>query len=446
MEVVEQGIKISVITTFYNASAYLREAIQSVFNQEYTNWELILWDDGSTDGGSDIANEFQQSNPEKVYLARDEVNKGRGNALYEAIEVSTGEIFCILDADDCLGEKALTLINNVFSQNLKAGWLYTDYDEIDEQGNKIRKGIKTDTKYTRLNELHTMCCFHLRAIKREFYEQTPKVDRNLIAAVDHDLNLKLSEQGKPVHVKKAVYKYRLHPNRLSTEKRSEQGKTFVACSMAAIKRRGWEGKYYLSHTEDYSSIQLCEKKYLRELTTKKVFCIGLGRTGTRSLTRAIQMLGYNTVKNPRDLNILQYFDAASDVLISANYQQLDETYPNSKFILTVRNIDPWLNSWERHNTRSLERFNNKLPQWVKDFRIMLYGQWEFDRDVWRSKYGTHESECISYFSNTDKLLIFNLFRDDGWNKLTKFLPNVESLLGQEKYQKVISNDFPQIKN
>lgn len=442
----EQVTKISVITTFYNAETYLRQAIESVFNQEYTNWELILWDDGSTDNSASIAKEFLVREPAKVILGKNEINEGRGESLYKAIETSSGSHFCILDADDFLGKKALALVNNSFSQNPRANWLYTNYDEIDEKGVKIKSGIKTNTTYTRLNELHTLCCFHLRAIKRSFYEQSLKVDRNLTAAVDHDLNLKLSEQGKPIHVKRAVYKYRIHENRISVQKRTEQGKAFIDCSLAAIKRRGWEGKYYLSHTDDYSSTQLCERKYLREPLPQKVFCIGLGRTGTRSITKAIEKLGYNAVKNPRNLEVIEYFDVASDVLIAANYQQLDATYPNSKFILTVRDIPSWLDSWERHNARSLERFNNDLPQWVKDFRVMLYGRWEFDRETWEIKFSAHRKEVVDYFSQTNKLLIFNVFQNDGWRKLINFLPNVRSLTSEEKRNEITSKPFPSIKN
>ena len=151
----EQGTKISVVTTFYNVEAYLRQAIESVINQEYNNWELVLWDDGSTDGSEAIAREFLIQYPEKIYLAKYNTNKGRGEALYEAIEVSKGDIFCILDADDCLGKKALTLVNNVFAQNPNAGWLYTNY--IERDGNELKPGTKNNIVYSRLNELHTMC-------------------------------------------------------------------------------------------------------------------------------------------------------------------------------------------------------------------------------------------------------------------------------------------------
>ena len=440
--------KISVITTFHSVESYLRQAIESVINQEYTNWELVLWDDGSTDGSEAIAREFLVKYPEKIYLAKDNTNKGRGNALYEAIEVSTGEVFCILDADDCLGKKALSLVNKVFAENPNAGWLYTNYTECDKDGNQLRVGTKNNIVYSRLNELHTMCCFHLRAIRKDFYEKTPKVDRTLTAAVDHDLNLKLSEQGKPIHVKKAVYKYRLHENRISVEKKKEQGKTFVACSMAAINRRGWQDKYYLSHTDDYSSIQLCEKKYLRDPMPSKVFCIGLGRTGTRSLLRAMGLLGYNTLQHPRDLNVIQYFDAASDVLIAANYQELDKTYSNSKFILTVRDIPSWLDSWEQHDQRAQEKFNNNLPQWVKDFRIRLYGQWEFERNIWKEKYKKHEKEVSNYFSGVrSKLLVLNVVRGENWKKLVVFLShNATMPLSVKETELLIQNKFPNIKN
>ena len=439
--------KISIITTFYNVEAYIRQAIESVFNQEYTNWELILWNDGSTDTSESIAVELASRYPEKVVLRGTTDNKGRGEALFNAIELSTGEYFCILDADDCLGKKALTLINRVFANNPNTGWLYTNYTEIDRNGNRLKDGTKNNLVYTRLNELHTMCCFHLRAIRRSFYEKTLKVDRSLKAAVDHDLNLKLSEQGKPIHVSQAVYKYRIHENRISNKKKKEQGKAFIDCSLAAIKRRGNEGKYYLSQTKDYDSTLLCQKRYMRAPIPTKVFCIGLGRTGTRSLTRAIQMLGYNTVKNPRDLDILQYFDAASDVLIAANYKELDRIYPNSSFILTMRDIPSWLDSWAQHDRRSRKRFNGKLPKWVKDFRRMLYGQWKFERDVWRTKFKQHETEVTEYFSNkNNNFMVFNIFENDGWNKLTRFLATTSGLPENAQIIKNIPSQFPAISN
>ncbi len=104
---VELGTKISVVTTFYNVEAYLREAIESVINQDHTNWELVLWNDGSSDNSEAIATELASQHPEKIVLRGTSENKGRGEALYHAIELSTGEYFCILDADDCLEIKAL---------------------------------------------------------------------------------------------------------------------------------------------------------------------------------------------------------------------------------------------------------------------------------------------------------------------------------------------------
>ena len=293
-----------------------------------------------------------------------------------------------------------------------------------------------------------MCCFHLRAVRRSFYEQTAKVNPNLTSAVDHDLNLKLSEKGKPVYVKQAVYRYRLHENRISVKERKKQGKTFVDCSMAAIKRRGYQGKYYLSYTEDYISILLDERKYIRQPFSQKIFCIGLNRTGMRSLTRAIEMLGYNIIKNPRDLEVIEYFDAASDVLIAANYQNLDKAYPKSKFILTTRDIPSWLKSWRKHNRRSKRRFGDELPKWVQDFRIMLYGQVKFDRDVWKAKFNEHQTKAIDYFNRRpNDFMVFNIFENDGWQKLTQFL-NINSPLELKikESQTIAQNKFPAIKD
>lgn len=84
---------------FYRDAMYLRYAIQSVINQTYTNWELILIDDGSTDGSLDIANSFRDSRIRVVY---DGVNKGLPKRLNEIVTLANGDYVARMDADDIM--------------------------------------------------------------------------------------------------------------------------------------------------------------------------------------------------------------------------------------------------------------------------------------------------------------------------------------------------------
>ncbi|MBH8566028.1 glycosyltransferase [Nostoc sp. CENA67] len=93
---------VSVITIFLNAEQFFQEAIESVFSQTYKNWELLLVDDGSTDGSGVIAHEYAKKYPEKVrYLEHEEhQNFGKSTSRNLGISYAKGEYICFLDADD----------------------------------------------------------------------------------------------------------------------------------------------------------------------------------------------------------------------------------------------------------------------------------------------------------------------------------------------------------
>ena len=85
---------ISAMIGAYNAAPYLGEAIESVLAQDYEPIELIIVDDGSTDGTADVARSFA-----RVKLIQQE-NGGNGAARNRAVENATGELYAFLDADD----------------------------------------------------------------------------------------------------------------------------------------------------------------------------------------------------------------------------------------------------------------------------------------------------------------------------------------------------------
>jgi glycosyltransferase involved in cell wall biosynthesis len=85
---------ISVMIGVYNAEAYIREAIESVFAQTYRPLELIVVDDGSDDGSGAVVQQY----PQIIYVRQE--NAGNGAARNRAVETATGDFFAFLDADD----------------------------------------------------------------------------------------------------------------------------------------------------------------------------------------------------------------------------------------------------------------------------------------------------------------------------------------------------------
>lgn len=97
-------MKVSIIIPIYNVEAYLDACLQSVLNQIYRNFELILVDDDSTDGSMEIAYKFIEENQSKcgfdIHLIKQPCNKGVSVARNTGIEASTGDYLYFLDSDD----------------------------------------------------------------------------------------------------------------------------------------------------------------------------------------------------------------------------------------------------------------------------------------------------------------------------------------------------------
>ena len=134
-----EKITVSIIMPCYNASAYLREAIESVLSQSYQDWELIIVDDGSTDNSREIAREYVAKD-KRIHLI-EQPNSGACRARNNGIEHAKGEYIKFLDADDVLEPECLT---EQVSQICKLGSRqipFGDYYNIDKNGKVLSKYI-----------------------------------------------------------------------------------------------------------------------------------------------------------------------------------------------------------------------------------------------------------------------------------------------------------------
>lgn len=158
----------------------------------------------------------------------------------------------------------------------------------------------------------------------------------------------------------------------------------------------------------------------------KIFGIGLSRTGTVSLTTALKILGYNVIHAPRPAcmpalyHTLLDYDGATDSCIAHNYKELDEAFPNSKFILTTRTLKPWLESYKNflQNWRDFE--------WDEiDMQLSLYGSLKFDVELYKKGYIKHHADVFSYFKDRpNDLLVIDFSVDDNWRKICQFLVRI----------------------
>ncbi|MGF1467993.1 MAG: sulfotransferase family protein [Sandaracinaceae bacterium] len=176
-------------------------------------------------------------------------------------------------------------------------------------------------------------------------------------------------------------------------------------------------------------------------STHRVFGLGLSRTGTRSLTAALHVLGIDTVHYPidddslramtsgrLDFQLLESFDGITDITVAPYVRDLDHRYPDAKFILTVRDIEGWLRSCANHwsgrdafapTTSPGQAAHMEVRRFL---RAAVYGCYDFQPDRFRRVYERHVADVMACFADRPgKLLVLDVVAGDGWEPLCAFL-------------------------
>lgn len=154
----------------------------------------------------------------------------------------------------------------------------------------------------------------------------------------------------------------------------------------------------------------------------KVFGLGLSKTGTSSLTRALTLLNYKAAHFIKIYDFDKY-DAITDTPVPVIYQALDRQYSQAKFVLTIRDADDWVRSFENHIKR--QDWTNRYSKMRSDALLatmQLYGTIYFDRQKFLDGYHRYHQEVQNYFAYREEdLLIMDICQGDGWEKLCPFL-------------------------
>lgn len=135
-------MRFSIIVPVFNTAAYLKECIESVQNQTFTDWELILVDDGSTDRSGAIIDEYASA--DMRIKALHQRNLGAFRARKTGISQAAGEYLLFLDADDRMESGCLVSVDKAITDN--------DPDIIMFVGKIYRKGIDTGDRFGKLGE------------------------------------------------------------------------------------------------------------------------------------------------------------------------------------------------------------------------------------------------------------------------------------------------------
>lgn len=234
---------ISLVMAAWNRQRYISDAIKSVLAQTRRDFELIVWDDGSTDRTVEVARRAINDDP-RVRIIQSE-HRNYISAINQAADLVSGAYFGTMDSDDMLAETALAETSRMLDENPSVGMVYTDYMVIDSANTVLGPGVRTKIPYSRDRLLIDFMTFHFRLMRKSIFDAAGRLNPDAGLADDYDLCLRLSEMTEIRHVAQPLYYYRLHADSASRKGKRKQIEDASAAIRRALMRRGLAEKYEL---------------------------------------------------------------------------------------------------------------------------------------------------------------------------------------------------------
>lgn len=199
---------ISIGIPFYNSENFLEDAIISVMNQTYTNWELFLVDDGSNDSSLKIANFFEEKD-NRICVLSDGINKGLPARLNQLSQLATGKYYARMDADDMMHPERLAIQVAYLIKNNTVDLLGSGLIAIDNDNNitGIRKGSFMQN-FTLKQVLETTWCVHPTITGKSIWFKNNQYDERMKRAQDYELWIRTIEKSNFVRLEDPLLFYR----------------------------------------------------------------------------------------------------------------------------------------------------------------------------------------------------------------------------------------------
>lgn len=246
---VEQSL-VSVIMPCYNGVKFIGEAIESVINQTYKNWELIIVDDGSTDNSKKVIDHYLSDT--RINYIRHIRNKGIPIARNTGINSSCGEFIALLDQDDKWLPNKLALQLDKFDMSKpEIGLVFGNIVIINSKGQVINENKKLNIEINQLERKdiikHLFVCNFIPSItvmfKKECINKIGQFDESIIwGGDDYELWLRLTNEYNIAYLNMVLAMKRQHSNNYSNPDKTAYGE--IALANKIIKKYSFLKYYY----------------------------------------------------------------------------------------------------------------------------------------------------------------------------------------------------------
>jgi glycosyltransferase involved in cell wall biosynthesis len=221
--------RVTIYITNFNYARFIDKAIQSVVSQTYSNIELIVIDDGSTDNSKEVLAKYIRD--ENINIVFQE-NKGLNRTNNIALRMAQGEYIMRLDADDFLATEAVEKMLMVFRDNQQIGLVFPDYYYINLENHIIGREVRhrfSDEVTLYDQPAHGACTL----IKTEFLKHLGGYNEDYSCQDGYDLWLRFISLYKVGNINEPLFYYRIHPDSLSkNEKRILTTRRLIKASYA----------------------------------------------------------------------------------------------------------------------------------------------------------------------------------------------------------------------
>lgn len=359
--------KISIAMPVYNVEEkWLRLCIDSILNQVYTNWELCMADDASTDPNvKKILTEYQQLD-ERIRVVFREQNGHISEATNSALSIATGEFVALLDNDDELAINAFYEVVKVLNENPELDLIYSDEDKIDMDGNRSDPAFKPDWSPDLL--LGTNYISHLGVYRRSILEEIGGFRKGYEGSQDYDLVLRFTEKTtkeRIKHIPKVLYYWRMLPTSTAVDQGSK-GYAFEAGLRAvqdALVRRGING-----HATHGAANGLYDVYYDIE-SEKLVSIIIPTKNGYKDVQRCVSSIIEKTTY--QNYEIIMADNGSTDPKMHELYAEFEQQLPGRFF---VESIDIPLN-FSTINNRAAKKAHGEYLLFLNNDTEVITENW-----------------------------------------------------------------------
>jgi glycosyltransferase involved in cell wall biosynthesis len=241
--------KFSILTGAFNCGSFLGPAIDSIIAQTYTNWELIICNDASTDNTLEIASSYA-NNDSRIKVISNTERQHCAATYARLVHEATGELCGVMDGDDALAKDAMEWIVKVYQKYINIGYIYTQFWICDTRLNVKKKGFCNKPKKGSLLDIESKghhYYSHWRTFRTELREKNTLFKPGLKSAVDKYLGYILEETAEGGFFGMPLYFYRRNPSGISVSKGKKDNRWSVIAEAKSRRSKNNIIPYPITH-------------------------------------------------------------------------------------------------------------------------------------------------------------------------------------------------------